>query len=125
MTIDDEFGCLGFFGFGTGVSIARDKGSAYCNGCPKRQACWEMHRARVREMFPDLAAKIDELGAQKDGNKKIMQFIQSGGVEPYVNVMTGNMQDGAQVVATGKVKDRGPFTLDYPFKEKTNESSKN
>ena len=124
MTIDDKYNCLGYFGFGTGISLAKGQGSAYCNGCPKSKACWQMHRARVREMFPYLAAKIDELGAMEDGNVKIMEFIKSGGSEPYVNVMTGNIQDGAQVVATGKVKDRGPYTLEYPFKDDTDESSK-
>ena len=115
MTIDQEFNCIGYFGFGNGVSMARKQGNAFCNGCTMGKACWEAHRARCKQMFPDLCAHIDELGKQPNGQKLIMEFIKKHKTEPYMTMMMGNLEDGMFVVSTGKPKDRGDATLKYPF----------
>jgi hypothetical protein len=117
MTIDQEFNCLGYFGFGNGISIVRKQGS-YCNGCFMAKACWALHRTRCQLQFPDLCAHIDKLGREKDGQRKIMAFIKERGSEPYMNMMMGNIEDAMHVLHTGKPKDRGPYTLTYPFEKK-------
>ncbi len=115
MSIEKEFNCLGYFGFGNGISAVRKKG-AYCNACPMAKSCWEIHRARCKEMFPDACALIDKLASEPDGQKKIGEFIRKHKAEPYMSVMMGNLEDGMHVINTGKPKDRGELTLPYPFK---------
>ncbi len=96
-TIEREFKCLGYYGFGNGVSAARQR-RAYCTACPMAQACWEIHRARCRKFYPDACALIDELGAKPDGQKKIGAFIRKHKTEPYMAVMMGNLEDGMHVI---------------------------
>ena len=115
MTIDQEFNCLGYFGFGSGVSATRKQG-AYCNGCHMAKACWEIHRARCQQIVPNACEHIDQLSAEKDGQKKIMEFIKEHKTEPYSAIMMGNMEDAISIIHTGKPKDREKFTLPYPFK---------
>ena len=117
--IEEEHNCLGYFGFGSGVSLNTGFMMAYCNGCPLSVACWETHRNRVQEIFPDIAAKIDELGKEKDGTQKIIEFVKKHKTEPYIAVMQGNMEDAGLILSTGKPKDRKQFTLKYPFEKLT------
>jgi hypothetical protein len=88
MTINQEFNCLGYFGFGNGVSAVRQK-RTYCHACPMAKACWEKHRARCRQMFPDACAHIDELLSKPDGQKKVGKFIRKHKTEPYLAIMMG------------------------------------
>lgn len=116
MRIEEKHNCLGYFGFGNGISMGEGSKDMYCNGCILKSACWEAHRARVRQEFPDVAARIDEMGKKPNGHKLIMDFVKDNGTEPYMSMMMGNMEDGARIASKMKPKDRGPYTLKYPFK---------
>lgn len=109
--IEEKHNCLGYFGFGTGISLPVSK-TAYCNGCFLSKACWEAHRARAKQGFPDLANHVDEIGTDK---KAYSKFINEGGVDPYLTMMMGNIEDSMAITLTGKPKDRGQYTLKYPF----------
>jgi hypothetical protein len=115
MRIDEEFKCIGYYGFGSGASLARGGNGNFCNGCLVRQACWEIHKDRVRKYFPELAAIIDKLGSEPDSQKKIMEFIKEHKVEPYSAVMASNVTDGSLIAHGLAPKDRGEMTLKYPF----------
>src|SRR5436189_48357 len=97
MSIEQEFNCMGYFGFGTGVALSRAMSqgqqptAGYCNGCVLASPCWAMHRARVYRFVPDLAAHIDKLGKEKDGKRKIIEFIKDNGTEPFMGMMMGNL----------------------------------
>lgn len=114
--IEEEFECIGFFGFGNGISIER-KQLPHCNNCILASKCWGLHRERAKRFFPDLAERIDNLGKEKDGADKIAELIKAGGADPYMSMMLGNMEDGMLVEKGLQVKDRKEFTLKYPFKK--------
>lgn len=122
MRIEQEFNCLGYFGFGSGVSVQRSQGPQkimYCNGCPQASACWQIHRARVAEIFPELAKHIDALGREPDGQAKVAAFVKEHQVEPFSMVMLGNLTDGSYISAGMPPQDRGQYTLTNPLKPLT------
>lgn len=127
--IDLEFNCVGYFGFGSGVSISRSMTAldkvgftaphskeGYCNKCPLSAKCWDKHREKVKSVVPELAEYIDYI-CREPSKKEYQKFMNSGGADPYLSIMMGNLQDGATVVATGKPVNRGEMTLPYPFKK--------
>lgn len=115
--------CLGFFGFGGGYRMAElgpeRAGASICNSCPVNQECWEKHKARVAEMFPTITAAFERVAAMHAGDVKAMmqtwQQVSGGATDPYVNVMGGNMEDGMAVRLIGAPKDRGSYSLPWPF----------
>lgn len=129
MTIQQEFNCLGYYGFGNGVEFSRKmtkqaeagvpvsgQGIDICSTCVMGQACWAAHRGRVAEMVPDIVKAAEE--HYKNGGD-LNAFVKKHGTEPYIAVMTGNMEDGGFVASTGRPKDRGEATLPYPFEKLT------
>lgn len=121
MKIETLYNCLGYFGFGTGVDLTQRRQNnfngapGYCNGCQFAQTCWQLHRERCQKIFPDLCAYIDDLAKQPDGQQKIIEFIKQNKTEPYAGIMMGNVEDGAQIACKLPPKDRGEFTLKFPF----------
>lgn len=121
--IEDEMHCLGFYGFGGGVAIARGQtgpqGEIYCGaGCTLQQACWEAHRARVKELAPAMVAEFERLVAKHKGRgdlaaKEFYELHRTA--EAYAMVMMGNIEDGAAVGHGARPKERGPYTLPFPF----------
>jgi hypothetical protein len=112
--IEERYNCLGYFGFGNGIGMHEGAGM-YCNGCPMAQACWEVHKDRVRKFVPAVAEHIDDLGKQENGQQKIAEFVKEHKTEPYTALMAGNMEDAMYVLTSGKPKDRGKMTIPYPF----------
>jgi hypothetical protein len=125
--LHEQLGCFGYAGFGSGYAlyafgVADDDGGAlYCSRCPRGEACWQRHRARVRTAFPDLAALADEIAAVHTGAAYIQEFARRTGQalpdvhEPYIGVMTGNLADGAQVATGGPPHARGEWALTWPL----------
>lgn len=98
-----------------------DRGS-YCQTCPLHESCWEQHKERVRDLFPDLVAVFDEMVEEAGGrgDLAVKRFHDEfGGTEPYLSVMMGNLEDGILAQKKGQVKDRGEGTLPYPFMNRT------
>lgn len=95
--------------------MTQKRGVMYCNACPIAKECWELHRQRVKKIMPELAEHIDQLASQPNGQELIAKFVSENKVEPYVSVMMGNIEDGALTSHSKPVKDRGEYTLKYPF----------
>lgn len=119
MEFQDKEQCIGYFGFGNGYHLTGVKGTeGYCNTCPLAVQCWESHRARVRQLFPDLCKVIDEKAKELQGPALVKWIMHKYGSDPYLSVMVGNLED-AQLIKLGRtVKDRGECTLAYPFNVK-------
>lgn len=111
--IEIAYNCIGFFGFGSGVSLFKKQG-AYCNACPLAQQCWELHKNRCRQYFPDVCAFVDSF-VNKEDKTELMKFIDKNGGDAYMSVMMGNIEDSLSIQHGQTVKDRGPYTLKYPF----------
>ena len=121
MEFQDKEQCKGYFGFGTGYHLTGIKGRpGFCNMCPLAQKCWEAHRDRVRQLFPDLCKVFDDkLEEIKDPDKFRAWWIRNfDETDPYLSVMMGNMEDAQTIKRGGKVKSRGYGTLAYPFNTK-------
>jgi hypothetical protein len=126
VTIEAEFRCRGYFGFGGGVEIHRLAAAppgavgksplgVYCNRCPLSQGCWAEHRARVERLAPNACAELRQLVEELGSDAGVREMMRRHGVEPYINVMLGNLDDGVRVAAGDAPLDRGPWTLPYPF----------
>lgn len=138
--LEDELKCEGVHGFGAGYALGKantppghvmEGRDSYCaSGCKITQACWMKHRTKVQIMFPNAAKKFDELCAKvgqrhamyfwraeaQIANGKTMGILQPiSELDPYTMQMTANIQDGEAVAKTGAVKERGRFTLAWPF----------
>lgn len=140
MTLEDELGCEGFYGFGSGYLMGRAQkaGGAqalhhpenenYCGGtCARSQACWWRHKGRVVFLSPDLTALLEGLSHDPlnplAGPALIKEYAEQTRqtfphvVEPYVAVMAGNIEDGIACGAGGQPQDRGTFgRLSWPLK---------
>lgn len=132
---EERLGCEGYYGFGGGYvsvkmrewlpSSGPGKQQIYCNTCPLRNECWQKHLDRVRKIFPALTEYfdkfMDEARENDDDRHPMMQWqehLKEQGeemVEPYTQIMMGNMEDGMAVAMGGEPKDRGDHTLPYPF----------
>lgn len=123
-------GCQGYFGFGTGYDLQRRivhgqppmaGTGGYCNTCPVKVECWQDHRTRVREAFPDLTQLADQIAETHRGADYFTEWQkqtdQAGDrfVEPYMALMTGNMEDGGRVQQGLGPKDRGRSSLTWPL----------
>jgi hypothetical protein len=125
--LEEQVGCFGYHGFGSGYAmekwgVAPDvNGELYCGRSSQRSACWDRHRARVRQLFPDLADLADEIAATHlgaDYMKEWLRRTEQGSrnlVEPYTTVMMGNLEDGAGVASGGRPKYRAQGTLAWPL----------
>lgn len=123
--IEEEFGCKGYFGLGSGIEMARDVPAPsfpgdevpmYCNRCPVSQECWDGHKARVEGIFPDLCDELKRLvELYGDGARGAKMFSEKfGHVDPYISLLGSNVEDG-QLIALGKPpQDRGKGTLVWP-----------
>ena len=117
MTFEEKEQCKGYYGFGIGYHVNTES-RGYCEICPLKQTCWEAHRERCRQFFPDVCKLVDEKAKEIQGPELVKCIMKEIGLEPYMNTMAGNIEDGAWVKATGKPKDRGPYTIPYPFNVK-------
>ena len=117
--LHEELNCEGYWGFATGYELpTTPKPTGYCNDCPVAKACWEKHKARVREMVPDLVAEFEEMAKAFPGRgEELVQkwFDKYGQPDPYVTVGTGNIEDGACCGSGVAVKDRERGTLPEEF----------
>ena len=142
MRLEEELNCKGLMGFATGYVLGKANTpltqkmagkDSYCAwACEIKAECWRRHQLRVRLMMPKAAAKIDEL-CKQIGQEKAMQewrewaksvnkaypFMHEKLPEqdPYLLQMNANLADGYNFAKTGKVCDRGEFTLKYPRNE--------
>ena len=69
-------------------------------------------------MFPDAMAQFDKVVEETGGGDAALErWHELTGTEapPDLVVHMGNVEDGAHVRAGQGVKDRGPYTLLYPF----------
>ncbi len=113
MNIEDEIGCIGYFGFGGGVNIARERvagsqgGIIYCSfHCKQAGPCWDKHKQRVARLFPELAAEVDRMHRIR---------MPTEGADPYIMVATGNIEDGIEVGEGRQPINRERATIRYPF----------
>lgn len=128
MDLPKLLNCFGYAGFGSGYALALygpadDTDLLACHRCAINDKCWDRHRDRVREMFPDLTAEVDAIAASGLKGDAYMKAVQALNeemsdilVEPYIAVMAGNLKDGAQVATNSPLTDRGSSTLTWPLK---------
>jgi hypothetical protein len=127
--VEQQLHCFGYFGFGGGYAMhkwgttADDDNAVYCNQkCPLSQDCWTRHRDRVRELYPDLVALSDRIATRYQGQAYMEEWVRvtrqhgTAFVEPYLNVLMGNMEDGVLRAQDQPAKYRGAGTLSWPLK---------
>ncbi len=122
MRWDVELHCEGYYGFGGGYAKAREYtyegNQVYCNVCPVLISCWDKHKLRVAEMLPEMTKEFERRAEKKQGMELMDEWWKEfHDADPYTIVMGGNLEDGMAAALTGKIKDRGPFTLTWPFEE--------
>lgn len=118
-----ELGCFGYFGFGGGYAAVTEHKDQpgfglYCNVCPISKECWIEHRARAKEIFPDLMAELERLLAENPGKGNLAagQFWQRFQVAPPdIAINGGNIEDGMSIAGGGQPRDRGRATLTWPL----------
>lgn len=120
--VHEEYHCVGYFGFGTGVSsfltARRRVPTLACNECPAIKECFEAHKVRTKALLPDLTTEFTRMVDENPdrGDLASIKFhAQYGVVDPYTIIMSGNVEDGVLVASGQKPKDRGEYTLEYPF----------
>lgn len=123
--IHEEYQCRGYYGFGSGVSLyfsSRRGGGGgndtACNHCPLREECFEQHKGRVKGLLPALVEEFDMALSEYPGRGDLAAIVfhqRHGVADPYVLVMSGNLEDGILVAGGQRPKDRGDLTLEYPF----------
>lgn len=147
MNLEDELGCEGYYGFGTGYVLGRalDGGGAqalhhpenqnYCAAsCVRGAACWWRHKGRVVFLVPDLTALLEGLAHDPFNPLKGPALLEEYAtrtkqewprvVEPYIMVMAGNVEDGMLCGGGGRPKERGPFhRLPWPLKRTLSETA--
>jgi hypothetical protein len=119
-SLNKELNCFGYYGFGGGYNIAKKKqyGLVYCNICSQSSECWQKHRERVDQLYPEVTKAFNCLVEQFGGNgqkaeEEWVKMYQTA--DPYILVFSGNMQDGGAIAAGKKPMERGAATLNYPF----------
>lgn len=125
--VEELLKCFGYYGFGGGWALRRfgttvdTNRETYCARCPKAHGCWDEHRYRARELFPDMTAAFDKLAETLQGPALVEEWIKTSGqsvdhfVEPYSTLMLGNMEDGILVADELPPKDRGHSSLTWPL----------
>ena len=127
MRLDEELGCFGLLGFGSGFVWGRAniKPNEKLNGseghcakeCPESMRGLEAHRSKVRLMFPLATKAFDDLMKKIPQAQATMIWRKAHPdtpFEPYALQMIANHEDGLEVAKTGKPKDRGRLTLKWP-----------
>lgn len=132
MALEDDLGCFGYFGFGGGYArvkfgVPDDTTELYCSdGCGLRKSCWEAHRQRTRELFPEMTNLAEDVARTHRGDAYVQEWLrrteQDAGnfVEPFCSVVAGNIEDGGRVAAGQDPKARG---LRYRFTWSTHHST--
>lgn len=123
--------CFGYFGFGGGYyrvvydairhqvqtrATLAEKTELFCSvTCPLNKDCWDRHRDRVRGMYPAATARADSFSYLRGEEYTQAIQVHMRGREPYLTVMTGNIEDGALVADGHPPKSRGQDTLTWPL----------
>lgn len=123
MSWETLLGCFGYFGFGGGYAAAKEGKDQpgyglYCNVCPLSQGCWQEHRIRARETFPELMGALDELieAHPGDGQTAVQRFWERFKYAPPDIAMNGgNVEDGMRVAMGETPKERERATLTWPL----------
>lgn len=120
MNLEEKEQCKGYYGFGSGLNIQTVDGNAqYCTNCPLAKECWEAHKERSKQIFPDMVKIYEDKKKELNGPALILWFQNKHGMyDPYTSIMTCNIQDGVLIKAGGKPHPRGLGTLPYPFNVK-------
>lgn len=131
--LEDRLRCFGYFGFGGGYEMAmggnRPGREVYCNrACGEREKCWRRHKDRVREILPGITELADQVAAdgfvgpayifeltRRLGESQGQALDTTKPIEPYVLLMSGNIEDGILCGEGHGPKDRGPVTLAWPL----------
>jgi hypothetical protein len=122
-----ELNCFGYFGFGGGYAAVKENKDRpgyglYCNVCPLAQACWQEHRERTKEIFPDLMAELERVLAaypNDKGKTALRVFHERFKVAPPdLVVHGGNIEDGMAVAHGAKPKNRERGTLTWPLRSR-------
>ncbi len=127
MRLEDELGCFGMLGFGSGHAWGRanikpdeklNGTDGYCaRECPQAARCLAAHRTKARLMFPRATKAFDDLMDKVPQDHAMMIWRvehPETPLEPYALLMVMNAEDGFEVTKTGAPKDRGRLTLKYP-----------
>jgi hypothetical protein len=130
LKLHEELKCLGLLGFGSGYAWGHanirpdeklDGRDGYCaKECPEQSRCLNVHRNKVRLMFPKATKAFDEMLLKlPQGAATHLWRKQNPSVpfEPYALQMIANAEDGLAVAQTGKPKDRGRLTLQWNKKQ--------
>jgi len=130
MSVHEDAACFGYFGFGAGYELGthrltpaqasriRPDGATYCHAaCPHSAACWEVHRRRVRGLFPDAMADFDRLVVVYGQGPAVVEawWHLYGCAPPDLSVMAGNLEDGLSVGVGGHPRQRGAGSLTWPL----------
>lgn len=130
--LEDQLRCEGYYGFGTGWEMATRGaanadaggedvvvgGPGYCNGCSLAQTCWVKHKERVAKLLPGLTESFEDMAKQYPGKELMNRWFKAYHIaDPYSVVMAGNVQDGSWTAIDGKPRDRGAFSLPWPFNQ--------
>jgi len=120
LKIEEQLNCFGHFGFGSGWSLAAHgrtpSGNAYCSDCAQKKACWEAHKLRVKQFFPEATTEFEEMAKTMRGPALVKAWKDKYHcLDPYLAVFCGNVEDGNAVAAGLDPKDRGRLTLIFPF----------
>jgi hypothetical protein len=123
MRIEIHLNCHGYFGFGGGWDMIHNQREPtgqmiYCSAdCQLSQTCWELHRQRCADLFPDAFARFEELLARIDhGPTAVEEYFKLYDQAPAEMLVNGgNVEDGGRVAAGQGVADRGRASLPYPF----------
>lgn len=101
--LNEELGCLGFYGFGGGYAISKSGdriGEIFCGKCPSKVECWERHKARCAEIFPAASAEFELMAKTMEGPELVEAWMDRYNTpDPYMSVLNGNLQDGIEVGA--------------------------
>lgn len=127
MRLEDELGCLGLLGFGSGHAWGKanikpeeklDGRDGYCaKECPEMARCLRAHRAKTQLLYPLATREFDKLMKELNQARATQLWRAEHPqtpFEPYALQMIMNTEDGLAVAQTGKPKDRGRLTLSWP-----------
>lgn len=127
MRLEQELGCFGLLGFGSGVVWGRanikpdeklNGADGYCaKGCEVAARCLLAHRQKVQLLYPratrhfdGLMKNIGQANAMRAWSKAHPQTPH----EPYLLQIIMNIEDGVAVAQTGRPRERGRHTLGWP-----------